>query len=102
MFKHCPCCGSDKAVPLPNSRIMCPICNVTFKIEEDGSAITIDNDPIGKINKRIDELEGKLPNPAGAKQPEMAAPQADDEMSEENDGFIDFGANKNNGKEKTE
>ena len=63
-MKHCPNCGGE-AVELPGNRLMCAVCNVTLKVEPDGTAKPVDTDPLGKINERITALESqeKTENP---------------------------------------
>ncbi len=55
--KHCPNCGGTNTEQLPGDRLLCIDCNVTYKIELDGSAKPVDTDPLGKI---IDKVHAKI------------------------------------------
>jgi uncharacterized Zn finger protein (UPF0148 family) len=96
ILKHCPSCGSDKAIALKDGRIMCPACNVTFKIEEDGSSKPVDLDPLDKLHKKImDEVDQKLTGQA--QRAAAAGEETNQESDEEQDGFINW---RPNGEEK--
>jgi len=80
--KLCPNCGGPLE-QLKDGRFLCIADNVMFKIEEDGSARPIDTDPLGKIYRRIDELEKKI-TPAAPGQPSTVDLQPEDQ---EDDGI---------------
>lgn len=87
--KFCPNCGSD-ATELKGNRLLCTVCNITYKIEENGSAKIVDMDPLGKITDKImADVDKKIDEKLAGKQAGPADGPPVDDPDEFSDGFFE-------------
>jgi hypothetical protein len=95
-IKVCPSCGSTE-IMVAGNKVHCAGCDVSFQITAEGAKV-LDVDPLGKNRKRLDQLERDIEELKRGKgitnEPANQPAKEGDEIDEEDDGFIDFSADK--------
>ena len=87
--KHCPSCASDQ-IEVAGDRVFCRECEIIYEVKE-GKAAVVDHDPLGRVNRRLDDLEARLPagRPAGNPPDPGKEPDLDEEEEDEDEeGFL--------------
>jgi len=87
---NCPNCKSDQTKEVREGRLYCPVCDIVYKVDEDGSRVD-ESDVIAKLNSRVEKLEADrakprraVTQPAG---PDLE-PGPDDEIDDDDDDDI--------------